>query len=360
MLRFHPVHRCLISAGIVLVFLALSGPASIAVELKDLARSDRERLGEHFSLMLAAERTREDREELDRNIEDVEAELAGLRERIESTQRRYTEIHSRTVEVLRWIHRKGSTSYWEVLLGASSLREVLLRAEVARTAARGAALTLEEIRREKGALDEMRFREGELESELGILRDRRDTLLVAVEELRLGEDALSRRFGSDWHGLKSELEELVPLWLDEADPYLGSLTQRFDRLARREVQPEGMSVEQSLFNFRVTVPEEGLSGLVQREPGLETTGFRFVPGEAQLIDEERRLVIRGGLDIDRQGVIRYEVSALEFAGLPMWDGSMIEMVDNIRLDLGSALRGLRPHDLIIEEGEMILILTFFQ
>lgn len=360
MLQFRPIHRRLISAMIAILLFILSGSTLAAVDVDDLVLSDREQLSEHFALMLAAELTREDREELDRSIAALEGELVRLRERIESTEKRYSEAHSRTVTVLRWIYRKGSISYWEVLLGASSLREVLRRTDVARRAARGAALTLEEIREEKDMLDEMRVEMDELESELEELAEERDALLVAVEELRRDEDVLSRRFRDDWDELKSELEELVLLWLEEAEPYLRNLSGRFDRLTRREVQPAGVSVEQSLFNLRVTVPEDGLSGLIQREPGLETSRFRFLRGEAQLIDEQRRLVIRGELGIDGQGIIRYDVSALEFAGLPMWDESIIETVDNLRLDLGSALSGLRPHDLTVEEGKMILILTFFQ
>ncbi|MFO7942628.1 MAG: hypothetical protein R6U92_08320, partial [Bacillota bacterium] len=83
MLQFRPIHRRLISAMIAILLFILSGSTLAAVDVDDLVLSDREQLSEHFALMLAAELTREDREELDRNIAALEGELVRLRERIE-------------------------------------------------------------------------------------------------------------------------------------------------------------------------------------------------------------------------------------------------------------------------------------
>ena len=359
MLRFRLAHRYLVLLILFAFALGIWAPISRAVVPEDLTEGERRMVADHFSLMLAAERTREILEELDDQVTGLEEEIRQLEDRVRAAEETYLEVRSKTAIALRWIHRMGTTSYLEVLLGSASLREILRKAEVARAAARGALASLDEVRGEKRALDHLRGEIAELRVQLEDVRARRDEVAVAAEELGESRERMVESFGDEWPDLEAELTLLMTMWEEDAEPYLRALSERFARIAERGVVPENVTVETSLFSVRATVPEASLTALLAEEPGLEDTEFRFVPGEARLIDSRHRLSIRGDLEIDRFGVVTYRVSSVEFAGMPVEDRSILDAIARLELDLGPALGGMRPQGLTVGAGELELVLSFF-
>ncbi len=358
MVRFRPLAKLVIMTLVALSFVGLGVDSHAMVALEELPAARRAELGEQFRLILAAQETQEALDTVEAEMAEVRAQKQQRLARIAGAEETYADARERTVTALRWIHRRGVTSYFEVVVGASSLREVLRRAEVARLAARGALRTLDEVRSEKMALDELRDEVAVLRDELAALETRRAELAEAPEAVASGAEALAEVHGADWPQIEEELYRLTGLWRDATEPYLQRLPERFSAIAEREVEPEGVSVSLSGFSVWVTVPAEGLTALLTGEPGLENTEFQFEPDAAVLLDRTHRIQVRGTLDIDRFGVVHYSVVEMEFAGMPIDDPALIEAVDGLELDLGPALGGMRPQRLVLEEGAIVLVLSF--
>ncbi len=359
MLRLRPAYIYLILFIVAACLLAVHAAPIFAIALGDLSRGERLDLSGHFQLMLAAERTREYREDLDGRIATLEEEIGQLSGRIEAAEDAYVQARSKTGVALRWIQRRGPISYLEVLLGASSLRDALRRMELARSAARGALIALDEIRADKMALDDLRDRLEDLEADALALKNEREQLAVVEADVAESSSRLEQNFGDRWESILVELDELVQLWIDDTEEYLTQLPIRFTSLARRDIEPENVTVEASLFSVRASVPEESLTAILRGEPGLESTRFQFSPDGAELIDDERRILIQGELQIDHLGIVSYSVSDAFFGDLPITDAAVLESIDGLELDLGPALGGMRPQRLEMGEGEIVLILSFF-
>lgn len=351
--------RISVSVILAIVMIVALAFSSSAYPLEQLSQNERDRLSDYFDWLLAVDMTREEREALDQRITDVEEEIVALEETLETAEDRYLDAKGRTVTALRWIHRRGPTSYFEILIGATSIREFLRESALLRSVSRGALLALSDIRAEKEALAFLEDELVEKQALRGRLRQEREQLAEVEFELERRELELSEYFGAGWPDIRRELEQLIGLWQEEARPYLESLPDHFDQLVQKGLDPDDLTIVASLFTVRLIVPEEAVNRLLDEEDALRGAGFRFAPDEARLEVPDLRLRIIGNFTLDRQGVASYTVDAFEFAGLTRDEPAIVEQLDALKLDFSQEMQGMRVQDLTMGDGMLELTISFF-
>ncbi|MFO8059228.1 MAG: hypothetical protein R6U70_01025 [Bacillota bacterium] len=347
----------LVVALILSLSFHLGQPVAGASGLDELEDPELQMLSGLFHLLLTVEGARERMDEIDGQIAGIEDEIASLQSIIREGEDKYLKARDRTITSLRWIHRLGPASYLEILLGATSLRDFLRKTEIVGAAARGAVTALADIQREKRSLDELEGEIGALTLQLEDLREEREPLATAEANLQQERDRLAGVFGEQWEPLYAELSSLTIPWEEDVLPYLSGLPSRLARLAERGVAPGDITIIPGVFSFRALIPSSSLNAMMRGEPGLKGAVFDFSPDEVNLIIDGIETVITGTLSLDDRGLVLYEVSGLSFAGLPIRDSGALDLLDEMHLDLGSALQGMRPRSLSVGDGVLELVVT---
>jgi len=319
-----------------------------------------ELISEYFEILAAVEESEAQFVRLTEEIDELTGQLTQLQSQLQESQQQYMHARERTVTALRWLNRKGPMSYLQVLLGAASVRDLLRRAQLVSQTARGVLAAFSDVKAEGEMREQLKEEIEEVSGKIAGLQAERDSLAAIREDLHQHDDQLAEVFGHQWAHMAARLDELIVIWQDSCIRYLEQLPERFARLAKKDLDPDDITVATSLFEVVVTVPEASLNEILDTDPQLRGAEFRFTPQQAQLRVDELSLAVYGELSITRQGLVTFQPVGVQLDGIPLSPDVAGDAIHQFGLDLSSAVGALRAESLTVRSGEVEILLSLLR
>lgn len=331
---------------------------SLRKSIEDVRGQEREILQNLFLLQRSADEARSRMEKLRSQAQRTKWELAEAEQRLSRHQREYLDGRDRAAKLLRLIQQMGPTSYVEVLVGASNWGDFLARLDTVVLVVRNTMKALAQLNAERGELIRQREVLVHKTWELNLLMDEIEResieLTGAIRERERVLGALGQRRTFYQH----KLDQLERSWMELAKPFARRLMDAFSVIPSRLLLLEGVSVIRSQRGWRITVPESSLNSILQ-SPEPSGITLRLHPEEARFTAPDGILSVSGKFRLDDQGGIEYLIENVEFAGIPLHSGSILELFgrDRLMVNMIPWFGNYEITSLEMSEGELELFVS---
>ncbi|MCR3955818.1 MAG: hypothetical protein NUK57_05925 [Gudongella sp.] len=277
-------------------------------------------------LEINQERTELEIEDLDKKIEHIEDDIAGL-------ERSYDYNLDIMEEVLRSYQRKGPLSNLQLVLSSDSLSSLIRRINSIRDLSRNTNELLETLEGEKEDLVSTKL---ELDETLKEIQERRVQLLRTIEE----KTATIQRLEDSLQALQEEKERyegylagLNDSWNQVKPIFLQTIQGITDTVESGQLPESMLNIKISFTGISGRIFDEELNDELSKNNYPTSTELLFYEDHVRLVMPDLNLNIRGNLIILDNKTLRFEISDGEYMGLALEKSAVMDLFDFGYLDL---------------------------
>lgn len=294
---------------------------------------------------------------ISQEIDDANYRIVELEKAIEKEQLNYNEHLDRLALTLKQYQKKGSTSYFELIISSKDLKTFVRKLNILRDYSSSNKKLVDDIEASKAVLDIAKNEQILEREKLQMAKESlKATIESKLESKALLESALVNL--QDQRGkYEAYLKEIQKNW-DALKPLFKKTVDEFSRLVVSGNLPyDAMKLEFSIFGIKGTLPESAFNSVIKAQKNLPELKFEFFDGYMILSIPEKKVTLNGEFEIVDGNKLRYVVTSGTFYGLSLEAESIEDLFSDgyMSLDLTYLLEGFKIDTVTLKKGNLELL-----
>ncbi len=331
----------------------------IQEKLKGISAEEKEILQNLFLLTQDIESMEKEEEKLAEEIRGIKEEISDMKFSIDAEEKIYEKNKEALRQVLKSYQRMGPGSYLEILLDSDNLAMFLRNINTLLDMSCNTGELLDGIEKSK---EKLLAGKDKLDKKLLLIEDKQEELKETyIKKVKLKEE--KEEYLTSLKGEKEYyieyLANLQQAWNYLRDTF-SQASVEFSRIMEEEDIPEdAIKLSFSFFSIRGTIDEKTLNDIIKNHGQLPNMVFRFIPGKMEIEFPNNNLVLKGGLIIGENNVVKFEAEEGSLYGMTLGKQVMEELFseEGLVINLKPLLGDNILESIDIKEGFVELLIT---
>lgn len=340
--------------------MVMDGQAASSSEAREkllnISEEEREVLEKLFTLIQEIERMEGEREEIIKDIDELDKQVIKLEKIVSEETKLYEEKQEDLKVVLRQYQRNGPSSYLKILLESDSLSILLRRINILKDLTHNMGQLLDEIEHSRQNLLMEKAMLAEKLKNIEKKQKQLDRSIASSLKLKDSMEETLWSMGEAREYYEGYLEDIDTMW-EDLKLALVQIKKEFSTIIKKDNLPEeAIKMTLTLSGIKVSITEKTFNDIMAEHSSFTELLFRLKRDKVEIIVPEKNLILSGNFKVIGEHILKFEVEEGSFYGFPLEINTLEELFKewNMALSLKPLIGNNKVRSIRILNGHVEL------